>query len=76
MSFFAFKFYTIFIFLYFVILLISTQEVEAKFCRSKSRTWSGACIDNSPCSTECKQLEHASHGACRHNGFCFCYFNC
>ncbi|WJX86171.1 hypothetical protein P8452_68518 [Trifolium repens] len=77
MAFFASKLYNVFMFLCLVhLLLLSSCEVEAKLCRSKSRTWSGPCINNSSCSTKCKQSEHASYGSCQRNGFCFCYFNC
>ncbi|KAK2665367.1 hypothetical protein Ddye_003941 [Dipteronia dyeriana] len=53
--------------------------VEANICERPSQTWSGNCGNTGHCDKQCKDWEHASHGAChkRENHWkCFCYFEC
>ncbi|WJX91899.1 hypothetical protein P8452_73617 [Trifolium repens] len=73
------KLYTIFMFLTLALLLFSTSEVEANICQRQSKTFSGPCLDNGSCKSQCINVEHATFGACHHKGIgfaCFCYFNC
>ncbi|KAK1560473.1 hypothetical protein Q3G72_027028 [Acer saccharum] len=54
-------------------------RVEANVCEKPSQTWSGNCGNTGHCDKQCKDWEHASHGAChkRDNHWkCFCYFEC
>ncbi|KAI9180360.1 hypothetical protein LWI28_003974 [Acer negundo] len=68
----------------FVLVLIAIPEmmmtrVEANICEKPSQTWSGNCGNTGHCDKQCKDWEHASHGAChkRDNHWkCFCYFEC
>ncbi|KAK3195462.1 hypothetical protein Dsin_026772 [Dipteronia sinensis] len=67
----------------FVIVLIAIPvmmtRVEANVCEKPSLTWSGNCGNTGHCDKQCKDWEHASHGAChkRDNHWkCFCYFEC
>ncbi|CAL5195481.1 unnamed protein product [Lathyrus oleraceus] len=69
------KFYTVFIFLYLIILFISTCEVEARFCGRTSKTWRGPCYINLSCNAECTMKELANYGICQHFE-CFCFFYC
>ncbi|KAL5855862.1 hypothetical protein ACOSQ4_005664 [Xanthoceras sorbifolium] len=66
-----------------VFVLIASSEmmsgVEAQLCERASQTWTGDCKPNQTgrCDKQCKDWEHASHGACHQRGSwkCFCYFN-
>ncbi|KAI5422940.1 hypothetical protein KIW84_046094, partial [Lathyrus oleraceus] len=69
------KFYTVFIFLYLIILFISTCEVEARLCGRTSNTWRGPCYINLSCNAECTMKEQAIFGTCQHFE-CFCFFDC
>ncbi|WJX86168.1 hypothetical protein P8452_68516 [Trifolium repens] len=57
MTFSASKFYTIFIFFYLAILLISTCDVERRLCGTLCKTWSDPCIINAACNEECRESE-------------------
>ncbi|KEH18162.1 Defensin-like protein [Medicago truncatula] len=75
------KFYTIFLFLSFALLLFSTLEVQASICPRLSATWNKPCPhrDTFKCENHCIDKEHAYIGSCQPNGVdlaCFCYFAC
>ncbi|XP_031487869.1 defensin-like protein 1 [Nymphaea colorata] len=66
-----------------ILLLVAAgpgiQIGAAKLCERRSTTWSGVCTDSNKCNDQCRNWEHATHGACHFQfpGFaCFCYFNC
>ncbi|CAL5195489.1 unnamed protein product [Lathyrus oleraceus] len=70
--------YYVFMFIYLILFLILTWEVEAKlFCGRPSRTWSGPCND-ADCDKECIDSEmYAMSGSCEgSDSDCFCFFNC
>ncbi|CAL5195479.1 unnamed protein product [Lathyrus oleraceus] len=73
----TYKFYTIFISIFLVLLFISTCGIalEEKFCGRKSKTWRSICFLNMPCTLECNRSEQAIFGVCEHYD-CFCFFNC
>ncbi|KEH18168.1 Defensin-like protein [Medicago truncatula] len=67
------KFYTIFLFLSFALLLFSTMAVEA--CGKRSQTWSGPCFISENCRRQCINVEHGVDGNCKQDGLgtaCFC----
>ncbi|XP_038716010.1 defensin-like protein 1 [Tripterygium wilfordii] len=71
--------YAIFFLSLFLLLLISAEmpTTEAGNCEKRSTTWSGPCLNTGNCDRQCKDWEHALHGACHAQfpGFaCFCYF--
>ncbi|KEH18161.1 Defensin-like protein [Medicago truncatula] len=77
------KFYAIFLFLSFALLLFSTLEVQALICKRRSITWHRPCParDNVKCENHCINKEHALIGSCQPNDdsfelYCFCYFGC
>ncbi|KAK0583371.1 hypothetical protein LWI29_036276 [Acer saccharum] len=59
-------------------MMMTTVEA-ANICEKPSQTWSGKCGNTGHCDNQCKDWEHASHGACHkrdNNWKCFCYFEC
>ncbi|XP_075520952.1 defensin-like protein 19 [Primulina tabacum] len=69
----------LFFLLLFVILLNKSAVVDSRTCERRSKTWSGFCGSSNNCNRQCRNWEHALHGACHAQfpGFaCFCYFNC
>ncbi|KAI3460338.1 hypothetical protein Pfo_017001 [Paulownia fortunei] len=67
------------LFILFLILNNELMLVESGLCERRSKTWAGFCGISSNCDNQCRNWEHASHGACHADfpGFaCFCYFNC
>lgn len=68
--------------LFFLLLFSCYAEVqlaEAILFERPSKTWAGPCqvMATKKCDQQCREQEHALHGAChfRFPGFaCFCYF--
>ncbi|KEH18160.1 Defensin-like protein [Medicago truncatula] len=77
------KFYTIFLFLSFALLLFSTLEVQAAgICERLSRTWHRPCPsrDTVKCENHCINKEQAFFGSCQPDHsfklVCLCFFGC
>ncbi|KEH18164.1 Defensin-like protein [Medicago truncatula] len=76
------KFYAIFLFLSFALLLFSTLEVQAQICPRRSITWHRPCParDTVKCENHCINKEHAFFGSCQPDHsfklVCLCYFGC
>ena len=48
-------------------------------CGSKSKTYSGQCLNRRGCEYQCKVVEHAETGACHFHHIqrhCYCYHYC
>ncbi|XP_002263380.3 defensin-like protein 1 [Vitis vinifera] len=59
-----------------LLLLMASQETEARLCESQSHWFRGVCVSNHNCAVVCRN-EHFVGGRCR--GFrrrCFCTRNC
>ncbi|XP_057817595.1 defensin-like protein 1 [Cryptomeria japonica] len=63
-----------------LLLIVVASEVHGaeSLCERRSQTWHGFCGETTHCDNQCRNWEHACHGACHADGLgsaCFCYFN-
>lgn len=75
------KFYTVFMFICLVVLLISASEEEEKICEiNYHHTQSEYGCDKSSCNEVCINIEHATYGDCLlpnpYFSFCYCLYKC